>query len=96
MTSKSQNLQIEISKLKNENIGLQQTINRLTNDYNNYRKESDEIFKGYEDAIQFLSESLDKMQLENNKLKTEKEKVKIDYDKSLKELEKLREKNKEK
>ena len=89
MTSKSQNLQIEISKLKNENIGLQQTINRLTNDYNNYRKESDEIFKEYEDTIQFLSESLDKMQLENNKLKTEKEKVNIDYDKSLKELEKL-------
>ena len=58
MTSKSQNLQIEISKLKNENIGLQQTINRLTNDYNNYRKESDEIFKEYEDTIQFLSESL--------------------------------------
>ena len=58
MTSKSQNLQIEISKLKNENIGLQQTINRLTNDYNNYRKESDEMFKEYEDTIQFLSESL--------------------------------------
>ena len=58
MTSKSQSLQIEISKLKNENIGLQQTINRLTNDYNNYRKESDEIFKEYEDTIQFLSESL--------------------------------------
>ena len=58
MTSKSQNLQIEISKLKNENIGLQETINRLTNDYNNYRKESDEMFKEYEDTIQFLSESL--------------------------------------
>ena len=87
---------MEISKLKHENESFKETINRLTNDYKDYRTECDEICKEYEETIQLLSESLDKEKLLNTKLINEKEKIKIDYDKSLKELEKLKEKNKEK
>ena len=87
---------MEISKLKHENESFKETINRLTNDYKDYRTECDEICKEYEETIQLLSESLDKEKLINTKLMNEKEKIKIDYDKSLKELEKLKEKNKEK
>lgn len=96
MASKIQNLQMEITKLKYENSGFKETINRLTNEYNDYRNECDEICKEYEETIQLLSESLNKEELEKKKLINEKEKIKFDYEKSLKEVEKLREKNKEK
>ena len=95
-TTKMSNLQIEISKLKYENEGFKEAISRLTNEYNDYRNECDEICKEYEETIQLLSDSLDKTKFENTKLNKEKEKYKIDYEKSVKELEKLRDKNKEK
>ena len=82
MASKVQNLQMEITKLKYENAGFKETINRLTNEYNDYRNECDEICKEYEETIQLLSESLNKEELEKKKLINEKEKIKFDYEKS--------------
>ena len=58
MASKTSNLQMEISKLKYENAGFKDAINRLTTEYNDYRNECDEICKEYEETIQLLSESL--------------------------------------
>ena len=96
MSSNVSNLQMEISKLKYENAGVKDALNKLTIEYNDYRNECDEICKEYEETIQLITESLEKSKFENTKLNTEKEKYKLDYEKSLKELEKSRNKNKEK
>ena len=58
MASKISNLQTENSRLKYENAGFKDAITRLTNEYNDYRNECDEICKEYEETIQLLSESL--------------------------------------
>ena len=65
-------------------------------EYADYRIECDEICKEYEETIQLLSESLEKYKTENSKLNTEKDKMKLDQDKLTKELEKAREKNRDK
>jgi len=82
MTSNIKNIELEISKLKYENKGYKEAITRLTNEYNDYRNECDEICKEYEETIQLLSDALDKIKLENINIIKEKEKIKIDYEKS--------------
>ena len=78
MTSNIQNIEMEISKLKYENKGYKEAITRLTNEYNDYRNECDEICKEYEETIQLLSDALGKTKLENINIIKEKEKIKID------------------
>ena len=86
----------DISRLKYENKGLKEALNKLTIEYNDYRNECDEIFKEYEETIQLLSDSLNKIKIENSKYNKEKEEIKKDNERINKELEKSRGKNKEK
>ena len=86
----------DISRLKYENKGLKEALNKLTIEYNDYRNECDEIFKEYEETIQLLSDSLNNIKIENSKYNKEKEEIKKDNERINKELEKSRGKNKEK
>ena len=86
----------DISRLKFENKGLKEALNKLTIEYNDYRNECDEIFKEYEETIQLLSDSLNNIKIENSKYNKEKEEIKKDNERINKELEKSRGKNKEK
>ena len=86
----------DVSRLKYENKGLKEALNKLTIEYNDYRNECDEIFKEYEETIQLLSDSLNNIKIENTKYKKEKEEIKKDNERINKELEKSRGKNKEK
>ena len=99
----SKNLQKEINKIKFENDNIKNALNQILTEYADYRKECDEICKEYEETIQLLTDSLEKYKLENSKLNTENsklntenEKMKLDQEKLSKELEKSREKNKDK
>ena len=99
----SKNLQKEINKIKFENDNIKNALNQILTEYSDYRKECDEICKEYEETIQLLTDSLEKYKLENSKLNsensklnTENEKMKLDQEKLSKELEKSREKNKDK
>ena len=100
---KSKKLQTELTQLKYENDSIKKALNQILTEYADYRKECDEICKEYEETIQLLTDSLEKfkaenskLNTENNKLNTENEKMKIDQEKLSKELEKSREKNKDK
>ena len=86
----------DVSRLKYENKGLKEALNKLTIEYNDYRNECDEIFKEYEETIQLLSDSLNNIKIENSKYNKEKEEIKKDNERINKELEKSRGKNKEK
>ena len=86
----------DISRLKYENKGLKEALNKLTIEYNDYRNECDEIFKEYEETIQLLSDSLNNIKIENSKYNKEKQEIKKDNERINKELEKSRGKNKEK
>ena len=103
MATKTNNLQTEVNQLKYENESIKGALNQILTEYADYRKECDEICKEYEETIQLLSDSLEQFKAENSKLNNEnsqlsneKEKMKVDQDKMQKELEKAREKNRDK
>jgi len=79
-----------------KNQGSNLSLNEVLSEYAEYRKECDEICKEYEETIQILSDSVEHLKSENSKLNEENDKMKNDNEKLTKELEKAREKNKEK
>jgi predicted RNase H-like nuclease (RuvC/YqgF family) len=96
MKTRTQQAELEVSRLKYENDNIKNILNEITKEYADYKIECDEICKEYEETIQLLTDSVDKYKLEITKLNKEKEKMKIDQEKLTKELEKAREKNRDK
>ena len=96
MKSRTQQAELDVSRLKYENDNIKNILNEITKEYADYKIECEEICKEYEETIQLLTDSVDKYKLEITKLNKEKEKMKIDQDKLTKELEKAREKNRDK
>ena len=96
MKTISNNPQLDISRLKYENENIKITLNQIIEEYADYRIETEEICKEYEETIQLLTASLEKYKSEITKLKNENDKVKIEQEKIQKELEKSHQKNKDK
>ena len=51
----------EIKQLKNEFENVKNHLDQVITEYADYRKESDEIYQEYEETIQLLSDSLEKV-----------------------------------
>lgn len=96
MKTRTQQAELDVSRLKYENDNIKNILNEITKEYADYKIECDEICKEYEETIQLLTDSVEKYKIEITKLNKEKEKMKTEQDKLEKELEKSREKNRDK
>ena len=75
---------------------LRNLYNKLSEEYNEYKSESDEICKEYESTIQILSDSLDTLKLQNTNLSNENKIYKENNQQLIEELNSFKIKNKDK
>lgn len=70
--------------------------NKLSDEYNEYKLESDDICKEYESTIQILTDSLDSLKLQNTNLSNENKIYKENNKQLIEELNSIKIKNKDK